>query len=131
MYGINSQVGTEPFPSNGIESNIVSGFATIKQKEGLTPLKVLFGNKDNSIPEGATVFVKSEDFKAHWAMRVHKMEETKFILVPETQILVVKIETETPETISDTHHPSSLNSSHSCTGKVNCYFCTHKVNYRK
>lgn len=102
MKAINSKLLLEPYVSDGaIKANVNKGFATVKQKSTLVPLKAIVAgtlyHRDGSVMQeiepGDSVFFKEEDLHNHpWAKTVFTAEslDTKFIIAEASLAVMVK-----------------------------------------
>ncbi len=89
-FTINDSVGTEPFPTQGVETS-GQHFQFAKQKNSLIPLKVLVGS--DKIAVGATVYVtKQSQVEKHWAKAPVEYKGKQVIFVPHVDIQVVELE---------------------------------------
>lgn len=89
-YTYNKTILVEPFPTYSIKTKVSSGFAELEQKNSMTPLKVVVGNRDGSIQSGDVVWVDSEQYKMPWAKRIFNFKETKCIVLPDEFVQVVE-----------------------------------------
>jgi hypothetical protein len=87
-YEQNKKIACEPFPSTVVEKEIKNGMVIAKQKNTLQKLKVVFDS--GSLLVGSFIWVKSEMFQAFWAKEIYEINEIKFILVPEEQVVLVE-----------------------------------------
>jgi len=73
-----------------VEKETRGGVIVPKQKGTMTRLKVLLpgGSEEEMYDPGQYVYVKSEQFMAHWAKEVFDLQGLKFILIPETEVLL-------------------------------------------
>lgn len=83
----NKHIAVEPFPSQSLEKEIKGGVLVLKQKGSLQQLRVIFGNEDYAI--GQAVYLRSERYTATWAKEVFEVEGVRFIVIPETEVLLV------------------------------------------
>lgn len=88
ILAFNEQVACEPFSHTGAEATVQKGFATVKQREELVPLKVVYGGLEG-IGAGSVVWVKGESVKAHWAVQEYLVDDRVVILVPKAAIQLV------------------------------------------
>ena len=93
-YVPNSRVACEPFPENVVNKEMFKGVARPQQRGALTKLKVVFRGGGERVGQGDLfpgydVYVKSDLFKANWAMEIYTKGEKKFILVPIDQIMLI------------------------------------------
>lgn len=87
---LSDSVGTEPFPTQGVET---SGqfFKTADQKNKLVGLKVVIASE--KIALGSTVYVtKQMQVENHWAKEVFDYQGLQVIFVPHNVIKVVDVE---------------------------------------
>lgn len=84
----NNTVAVEPFPTNQVEKEVRNGFALVKQKHALQPLKVVFGDNERYTP-GRVVWVRADQCIANWAKEVFEIDSKKFILLPKDQVVLV------------------------------------------
>lgn len=92
VVAFNQQVACQPFQRTGAEAVVQKGFATLKQRDELVPLLVIFGVPDKSVDVGDVIWVKGESVKAQWAMREYSIDDQVVILVPMLAIQLVSIE---------------------------------------
>lgn len=85
---MSGKIAVEPFPSTGVEKQVSSGFAAVKQKVALTPLRVIFGTKD--ILAGNTVYVRGDLCVNAEYKKVYEIEGQQFILLPISEVLIMK-----------------------------------------
>lgn len=84
IRGFNGKVPCKPIERKGIEAQVTKGFATVKQKNQLLELDVVFdvSNGDHLICSGDKIFVKGENVKAPWAVEEFEVQGQVVILVP-------------------------------------------------
>jgi hypothetical protein len=90
---INGKVACAPFVSMSVEKEIRGGMACPKQRGTMTKLEVVLDSgkgAGNWYSKGSSVWVRAEQFQLQWAKDVFDLDGTKFILVPEEQILLVQ-----------------------------------------
>jgi hypothetical protein len=87
---LNSVVAAVKLPVR--ESKVKHGFATMASAVGTTleliRLKVLAGN--SRVPAGACIWVSSDAYNSPWGKTVYNMDDLNFILVPESQIVLME-----------------------------------------
>lgn len=96
LIPVNGNIACEPPASTQVEIKVQGGFGRVSQKTQLTGLKVVFGNENLPempkvlAPTGSTVYLNGEQVAAHqWSKKVYEHEGVKFILVPESVVLMV------------------------------------------
>jgi len=85
MRTCNGYLAVGPFPDKGIEAKTSNGFATIKQKNTLTMLPILFGSE--KFP-GGHVWVSSSVHVTQFAREVYELNGLSFILIPESEVRI-------------------------------------------
>jgi hypothetical protein len=92
LIALNNTVACEKLPLR--ESKVKNAFAVMSSAVGtvkdLICLKVLIGN--SKIPMGFKVFVSSEAYQTPWGTTTYKLGEMDFILIPENQIILLKVD---------------------------------------
>ena len=84
----NDFIAVEPFKTDAVEkAGVKTGFATVKQKTELTPLRVIFGNKD--IEEGDVVYVRGDFCVEPDAKKVFEVGGQKVIFLPLREVKLV------------------------------------------
>lgn len=85
----NNYVATAMLPKR--ETKVKNAFSTIASAVGsqrdLIRLKVIIGN--DRIPNNSVIYVSSDSYNSVWATTVYSTEEGVFILVPESNILLL------------------------------------------
>ena len=96
LIPVNGLIACEPPASTQAAVKVQGGFGRVQQKTQLTALKVVFGNDclpsqaKILVPTGWVAYVSGEQVAAHqWAKQVYEHEGVKFILVPESVVLMV------------------------------------------
>jgi hypothetical protein len=85
----NEHIACEPFKNDLTETvNKGTGFNTMKGLTTLTPLKVIFGNRD--YPAGQTIYVRADLGKNQDARMQYDVEGQKVIFIPVKDIKLVK-----------------------------------------
>lgn len=85
----NDHIACEPFKNDLTETvNKGTGFNTMKGLTTLTPLKVIFGNKD--YPAGQTVYVRADLAKNEETKKQFDVEGQKVVFVATKDIKLVK-----------------------------------------
>lgn len=93
-------VACEPFEHKHIENKVKNGLAFSEQRNSLTKLRVVADSemqlKDFSIlvKKGAWVYVPGESFKTDWAKKEYSLSGQKFVLVPNSAVILVESEQE-------------------------------------
>lgn len=85
---INREIACRPGPERGIQVEVKSRFAGIKNKGELLGLEVIGECQWANVTD--TVFVKGEQFKALWYHTVYDVDGQQCVLVPVDQIVLVK-----------------------------------------
>lgn len=85
-YAANRRVACKPFETLQIEKQGRS-FVTIKNKQSLVGLEVIFGNNDYRV--GWTVYVRGDVVTLPWAKEKYQLQDKEFILVPDEAIQIV------------------------------------------
>lgn len=96
LIPVNGKIACAAPESVGVRVKVQGGFGRVEQKTALTSLKVVAGNEriwsapSVWAPTGSTVYVSGEQLAAHaWAKQVYEHEGVKFIMVPESAIVLV------------------------------------------
>ena len=87
MKTTNKKIATTPFESRSLKVEVRGGMAVIKQKSGLTALKVLFDADDYL--KGDTVYLRAECMKHNYAGEIYEVDGVSFILVPVESIVML------------------------------------------
>ena len=87
-------IATEPFEQKSVEKRAIvkignAQLSGIVQKTSLTALKVIFGN--DQIQSGSTVYILGDRYLAPWGQKEYDLDDKKFILVPESEVLLVTL----------------------------------------
>ena len=93
MYTPNRRVACTPFESLAIEAS-GKAFKTVKEKNDLLSLTVVFGN--DRYASGSMVFVRGDVKTLPWTREIFQVGEKRFVLVPEECIQLVKYCPERP-----------------------------------
>lgn len=83
MKSFNGYLAVEPFPNKGLETKTSNGFSTIKQKNTLVELKIIFGSEKFTY---GSVFVPGSISVTQYAREVYHVNGQDFILIPETEV---------------------------------------------
>lgn len=81
------RIAVEPFKNTSAEKKQIGAIVTFAQKVELAPLRVVFGNE--KVGTGALVHVPANLYTQKWAQQVFELEGRKFILLPESEIVLV------------------------------------------
>lgn len=87
LRAVNKRVACAPFEKTGVQANIKSGFATVKQKGTLVGMKVLFSN--GTYFKGQTVYVKADLAFHPTIAEVYELNGQTMVFIPEDQIFLV------------------------------------------
>lgn len=83
MKSFNGYLAVEPFPNKGLETKTSNGFSTIKQKNTLVELKIIFGSEKFAY---GSVFVPGSISVIQYAREVYHVNGQDFILIPEAEV---------------------------------------------
>lgn len=86
IQGCNKKIACEPPDNKGAVTEVNKGFASVQHRSSLMALKVVFGSAE--YPTGSTVYLPA-GARPPWAQQVHELNGTKFVLVPEEQIILM------------------------------------------
>lgn len=86
-YTPNRKVACTPFESLALETQ-GRAFKTVKEKNDLFILKVVFGNE--RYRRGDTIYVRGDVKTLPWTREVFEVDGEKIVLVPEDYIQLVK-----------------------------------------
>ena len=87
---LNGKVACEPFVTNSVEKEIRNGIAIPKQRGTVTQLRVVMTSpgKETVFAVGDRIYLRAEQFHLNWAKEVFEVNGVKFILVPESEVLL-------------------------------------------
>jgi len=89
MFAIDA-VACVPGHAVGVETEVRDGFATIKNKSTLVPLKVVHSDMNHTYGVGSTVYVLGDAIKQMWFKTEYTVDGVTFVLVPTKDIKMVR-----------------------------------------
>lgn len=89
MLSAKGFVAVAPFPTLHAEKEVKHGFAMAAQKVNLQELEVVYRSEDGRFLPKDIVYVKAENYSHPYARQVYTVGETKFILIPESSVLLL------------------------------------------
>lgn len=87
MKTVNKVVACVPPETVSLKTEVKNGLALIQQKRTLTFLEVLFDSE--KFKKGQKVGFRSEILRHPWIKEVLEINETKFVVLPEDQVISV------------------------------------------
>jgi len=90
MITTNRLIGCSPFATKAVKAEVKNGLALVQQKTTLTPLTVLFADDLATVKVGETIYVRGDTVALQWAKHEYEIDGVKFVLVPISDILLIK-----------------------------------------
>lgn len=84
----NKKIAIEPFPAGQAKAEVRGGVLAPINQAALTPLRVIFGS--DIVDAESVVYVRSNlPFTTSYGKEIFEAEGKKFILVPETDVVLI------------------------------------------
>lgn len=90
IYIPNGCVACSPFPDTGVkQKQVARGLLAMEHKVALTPLTIIYSDREMQYDSGDTIYVRGESVRMSWASEVFDIEGEQVILVPKASICAV------------------------------------------